>query len=75
MAEKVETVDVIAQTMGGRCFHEGRAVVTQRLGEDRAYVNFRDGYGAVERYIDPNAQGLSQTELGAYIAKLNDPQD
>ena len=63
-------VNVINCKMSGPYFIEGRARVLKTIDGDRKLVDFYDGYGPVERFIDPKAQG---DDVVAYLNKLNDP--
>ena len=65
-----ERVNVINRTIGGRYFLEGRPRVIRDLGGDLALVDFDDGCGALQRFVDPNAQG---TDIDDYVAGLNAP--
>ena len=67
-----ERVNIINHTAGGGYFLEGRARIVRRLGSDLALVDFDDGYGMVQRFVDPQAQG---DDVDAYIAGLNAAAD
>lgn len=61
---------IINQTMSGTYFIEGRAKVVKALDDEgRSLVDFEDGYGPVERFVDPDAQ---TDNVAAYVASLND---
>jgi len=64
-----EYVNVINSTMGGTFIIEGRARVLKTIDEDTKLVDFEDGYGPVERFVDPLAQ---DGDVAAYVARLND---
>ena len=61
-------VNIIACNIGGPFFVEGRARVVKTIDDENKLVDFEDGYGPVERFVDPLAQG---DDLDAYVAKLN----
>ena len=67
----MKTAQIINITMGGTYFHEGMVEVIECQPFNRATVKFSDG-GIVERFVDPNAQGLSESELAKYIEDMND---
>ena len=61
-------VNVINRKLSGRFVLEGRARLVRDLGDGVAVVDFEDGYGRVERFVDPAAQG---DDLDAYLQRLN----
>ncbi len=63
-----EYANVINQKLSGRYFLEGRARLVRRLNDDMAIVDFDDGYGPTERFVDPAAQG---DDLDAHLERLN----
>ena len=63
-----EYANIINRTIGGKYVLEGRAKVVRRRGDDMAVVDFEDGYGVTDRYIDPSAQG---SDVQSYIDRLN----
>jgi len=67
-------VNVINCTLGGKFILEGRARVLRTIDGDVKQVDFEDGSGPIERFVDPVAQSLTEVELASYIAKLNEPR-
>ena len=63
-----EHVNVLNRKLNGRFFLEGRARVIRWLDGFTAVVDFEDGYGQVERFIDPAAQGDG---LDYHLERLN----
>jgi len=64
-----QSVTILNQTMGGRFVVEGKATITSLLTRDNCYmVDFGDGGGSYERFVDPSAQETPQ----ACVRKLND---
>ena len=61
-------VNVINCTLGGTYFVEGRARVLKTIDGDTKLVDFEDGYGPVERFVDPQAQ---DEDVAEYVSELN----
>lgn len=61
-------VNVLNTTMSGCIVFEGRAQILSK-SDDRYLVDFGDGSGPVERFIDPHAQVKN---VGKYVEELND---
>lgn len=66
---KGQSVNIINATMGGRFIVEGVAKIVKPVrGVDSQYVvDFGDGYGPVERFVDP----LAQDDAAAFVERLN----
>ncbi|QPC43509.1 hypothetical protein HW532_12865 [Kaustia mangrovi] len=64
-----DRVHVLNCTMGGTFVVEGEATIVRPVdGVDCQYlVDFNDGYGPVERFVDPDAQG----DPAGFVARLN----
>jgi len=75
MFRKGEKVFILNSTLNGRIILEGRAVVVKPVYDvDNQYlVDFGDGYGPIERFIDPLAQLGDTADVAEYIARLNAP--
>ena len=67
---KGEKVHIINSSMGGTFIIEGRATVLRPIKDvDEQYlVDFGDGFGPVERFVDPQAQA----DPAKFIERLND---
>jgi hypothetical protein len=70
---KGQKVYIINSTMGGTFIVEGQATIVRRiLDVDSQYlVDFGDGFGPVERFVDP----LAQDNPAEFVAHLNDPDE
>lgn len=68
--EKGQIVNVLNCTLSGKYILEGRAKIIRRCAsvDDEYSVDFLDGYGPAQRYIDPLAQNENVSE---YIDYLN----
>lgn len=66
---KGQKVNIINATLGGRFIVEGVAKIVRPVrGMDSQYVvDFGDGYGPVERFVDPQAQA----DAAAFVERLN----
>ena len=68
--QKGDKVHVINSTMGGTFFVEGisvRIVRPVKNIDEQYLVDFGDGYGPVERFVDPAAQD----NPAKFVEKLN----
>ena len=63
-------VNVINCRMSGTFSFEGRARVVETLEGGEMLVDFEDGYGPVERFIDKNMLD-PKINIAGYIDKLN----
>jgi hypothetical protein len=67
--KKGDKVVVLNTTMSGTVIVEGRATIFRAVPdvEEQYVVDFGDGSGFVERFVDP----LAQDDAGRYVAGLN----
>lgn len=67
--DKGDRVYIINSTMSGTAIIEGQATIVRRtnLSDEHYEVDFNDGHGAVDRFVDPAAQSNPK----AFIDRLN----
>lgn len=67
--KKGDKVAIINSTMGGKFIVEGYALIVRPVRDvDSQYlVNFGDGSGSLERFVDPAAQDDPQ----GFVVRLN----
>ena len=69
-----DRVTILNQKYSGRVFVEGEATFVEMVPDIDGYAIVQiDGDSTVsERYIDPNAQGLTADELETYVNNANE---